>query len=138
MNVGDVMDEIAERLRQAPSLAGRTYECPPASIVPAPAAIVGYPTDGTFDATYGRGTDTMTGVVYVLAGLPSDKTTRDRFAKYTAGSGAESVKALLDGEDYTSCDGVRVASWAQDGYTDGGKENLAAVFLLDIEGPGTA
>lgn len=136
MNVGDVMDEIAAKLRQAPSLAGRTYEYPPGTTVSAPAAIVAYPSDGTFDATYGRGSDKMTGVVFVLCGLPTEKTTRDRFAKYTAGSGAEAVKTLLDGDDYESCDFVRVASWAADGYTEAGKEHLAAAFQLDITGSG--
>lgn len=139
MNIGDVMDEIAERLRGAASLAGRTYAYPPGSITP-PAAIVSYPTTGTFDATYGRGVDTMTGVVVVVVGSPTLRQTRDQLTKYLDGSGAESVKALLDGDDgdYASCDGVRVADWETDVYTIGGTDYLAAVFSLDIAGPGTA
>lgn len=140
MNVGDVMDEIAVKLRQAPSLAGRTYDYPPGGTVDAPAAIVTYPNDGTFDETYGRGTDSMTGVVVVVCGLPTDRHTRDRVAKYTDGSGAESVKVLLDGEedDYSSCDGVRVSGWEADVYGFGGSDQLVVVFQLDIVGPGTA
>lgn len=138
MNVDDVMDELAEKLRAAPSLTGRTFAYPPATLVP-PAAIVSYPTEGKFDETYGRGVDTMTGVVVVVVGRPTDRTTRDRIAKYIAGSGAESVKALLDGDedDYASCDGVRVADWETDVYTIGGTDYLVAVFRLDIAGPGT-
>lgn len=139
MNLVDVMDEIAVKLRAAPSLAGRTYAYPQSPIVP-PAAIVTYPTDGTFDATYGRGTDTMTGVVVVAVGRPNERTARDRLAKYIAGSGPESVKALLDGDedDYTSCDGVRVAEWETDVWNFSGTDYLVAIFRLDIAGPGTA
>lgn len=137
MILGDVMDEIAERLKLAPSLAGRTYAWPIATVTP-PAAIVTYPTDGTFDATYGRGMDTMTGVVVVVVGRPTERQTRDLLTRYLDGSGAESVKALLDGdgEDYASCDGVRVADWDVDVYTIGGTDYLTAVFSLDIAGQG--
>lgn len=139
MKVGDVMDEIAGRLRLAPSLAGRTFAYPPGTITP-PAAIVAYPTNGTFDATYGRGVDTMTGVVVVAVGRPTERQTRDRLTKYVDGSGPESVKALLDGDedDYASCDGVTVTDWETDVYTIGGTDHLCAVFSLDIAGPGTA
>lgn len=137
MKVADVMDEIAARLRLAPSLAGRTYAYPQSPIVP-PAAIVTYPTDGTYDATYSRGKDSMTGVVVVLVGRPNERTTRDRISKYIDGSGPESVKALLDAEGYTSCDsdGVRVTDWETDVYTISGTDYLAAVFRVDIIGPG--
>lgn len=139
MDLAAVMDELAVKLRAAPSLTGRTYAYPPATLVP-PAAIVTYPTDGTFDATYGRGVDTMTGVVVIVVGRPADRTTRDRISGYIDGAGPESVKALLDGDgdDYTSCDGVRVADWETDVHTIGGIDYMAALFRLEIAGPGTA
>jgi len=138
MNLVAVMDEIAEKLRAAPSLTGRTYAYPQSPIAP-PAAIVTYPTEGTFDATYGRGLDTMTGVVVIAVGRPNERTARDRLAGYIAGSGPESVKALLDGDedDYTSCDGIRVAEWETDVYNIGGTDYLVVIFRLDIAGPGT-
>lgn len=139
MDIAAVMDEIAEKLRVAPSLTGRTYAYPPADIS-APAAVVTYPTDMIFDVTYGRGVDRMTGVVVVLVGEPTKRQTRDQLTRYLDGSGPESVKALLDGDegDYTSCDGVRVTGWEVDVHTIGGKDHVAAVFQLDIAGPGTA
>jgi hypothetical protein len=140
VNLADVMDELAERLRLAPSLAGqRTHASPPGTITP-PSAIVGYPENITFDATYGRGVDTMVGTVVVVVGRPTDRSARDRLAGYAAGSGAESIKTLLDGDDgdYESCDGVRVASIEFDVFTIGDIDYLAAVFALDITGPGTA
>jgi hypothetical protein len=139
MNLADVMEEIAAKLRAAPTLAGRTFAWP-VSPVPIPGAIVTYPTDGKFDATYGRGVDTMTGVVVVMVGKATDRQTRDQAAKYLNGSGVESVKALLDGDsdDYDSCDGVRVADWETDVHTVAAVDHLALIFRLEIAGPGTA
>lgn len=138
VNLGDVMDELAVKLRVAPSLAGRTFEYPPAKIQ-APAAIVSYPDDYTFDATYGRGMDRMTGEVIVAVGNPYQRQSRDLLTKYADGAGAESVKALLDGGQgaYTSCDSVRVASIVFDVVVIGGVEYLGAIFSLDIAGKGT-
>jgi hypothetical protein len=139
MVLGDIMDEMAAKLRLAPSLAGRTYAYPPASIK-APAAIVTYPEDYTFDATYGRGMDRMTGEVVVVVGRPHERQSRDLLTKYVNGSGPESVKALLDGGQgtYSSCDSVRVAKAEFDVVMIGGVEYLGAVFSVDIAGKGAA
>lgn len=136
MDLEAVMDELAERLRQAPSLAGRTFAYPPAQ-VSSPAAIVAYPSQGQFDETYARGRDRWTGAVVVAVGRPTERQTRGQLAKHLNGSGPESVKALLDGDgDYVSCDSVTVTSWETDVYTIGAVDYLTAVFQLDIWGPG--
>lgn len=135
MKLTDVMDEIAERLRQVPSLAGRTYEWPKASIT-APAAIVTYPTHGDFDETYARGRDRWDGVVAVCAGKPTDRGTREQVGGYVDGSGPESVKEALEAEGYASCDSVTVTGWDIDIWQVGGVDSLTAVFALDIWGPG--
>lgn len=139
MDLGAIMDELAARLRLAPSLAGRTYAYPPAS-VKAPAAIVTYPEDYTFDRTYGRGMDQMTGEVVVVVGRPHERQSRDLLTKYVNGSGPESVKALLDGGQgsYASCDSVRVAKAEFDVVVIGGVDYLGAVFSVDIAGRGAA
>lgn len=138
MNLAAVMNEVAARLATIPSLGvKRTFAYPPAKITPR-AAVVTYPIEGTFDVTYGRGVDKMTGVVVILVGRPTDRATRDHIAGYIDGAGEESVKEKLDAPGYTSCDGVRVASWETDVHTIGGTDYLAAIFQLDIEGPGTA
>lgn len=135
MNLADVMDEVADRLRQAPSLQGRTYAYPPATVT-APAAIVSYPSAYTFDETYGRGTDRMTGTVVVVVGRPTERQSRDLLTRYVDGSGEESVKALLEPDGYVTCDGVRVTGVDFDVYTIGAVDYLTAVFSLDIYGPG--
>jgi len=138
MNIEAVMDEIADRLRTIPSLAGRTYEWPPGSLTP-PAAFVAYPGPGTYDLTYQRGHDRTEGSCLVLLGRPSERATRSLYAAYVSGSGTESVKAAVDGDegDYTSCESVTVTGWDVDVVAIGGTDYLAAVFTLDIIGPGT-
>lgn len=141
MDVAAVMDEIAEKLRAVPSLAGRTYPWPIGKVKP-PAGIVTYPPGCTFDVTYGRGVDTMAGTVVVIVGQVDERQTRDAAAKYLAGSGEESVKARLDGDEqtnpYQSCDSVTVTGWETDTHTIGAIDYLALVFPLKITGPGTA
>lgn len=137
MIVKDVMDELAVRLRAAPSLAGRTYAYVPATITP-PAAIVPIPSATDFDQTYGRGLDKITGTVVLAVGRPTDRSASDRITAYLDGDGPESVKALLDGDDgaYTSCDSVQVTGWRVDVAAFGDTDYLVAVFSLDIYGPG--
>jgi hypothetical protein len=133
MILDDVMDELATRLGTITGL--RVWAYPPGSVTP-PAAIVSYPSDYTFDATYGRGMDRMTLPVVVVVGKPTERSSRDLLTKYVAGSGAASVKAKLDGEGYSSCHSVRVVSADFDVYTIGGVDYLTAVFDLDIAGQG--
>jgi hypothetical protein len=137
MNLGAIMDEMAARLRGAPSLAGRTFAYPPGSIK-APAAIVTYPTDYKYDLTYGRGMDRITGEVVIVVGRPTERQTRDRITRYADGAGPESVKALLDGDagDYVNCDSVTVSDALFDGVQIGGIDYLAVVFSVDIAGRG--
>lgn len=135
MRLSDVMDEIATRLRNASSLAGRTYAYPPGKVV-APAAIVTYPTEYTYDLTYGRGMDRIKGQIVVVVGRPTERQSRDRLTQYADGAGPQSVKALVDGDDYTSCDTVRVESAEFDVFPIGGVDYLAAVFSVDIAGRG--
>ncbi len=138
MNLADVMDEVAERLRTIPTLAGaRTHARPPGKIS-SPSAIVSYPDTYSFDATYGRGSDTMVLPVMVALARPVERTTRDLLAKYVDGSGPSSVKAVLDGDDYTSCDTVRVTGVDFDVQSVAAVDYLMAVFSLDIIGPGAA
>lgn len=137
MDLGDVMDEIATQVRTISSLAGRTHAHPVDTLTP-PSAVVGWPEDYTFDATYGRGTDRMTLPLVVVVGRPSDRTLRDRLAGYCAGSGDESIKQVVEAGTYTAFDVVTVQSIDFDIVQVGGADHLAALFSLDIAGPGTA
>lgn len=137
MNLAYVMDEVALQLRVIPSLVGdRTHAQPPGKIS-SPAAIVSYPDTYTYDATYGRGTDTMTLPVLVAVARPVDRSTRDVMGKYVDGSGASSVKAVLEARKWVFCDEVRVTGVEFDTRAVGGVDFLMAVFSVDIIGPGS-
>lgn len=139
MNVEAVMDEIAERVAAAPTLAGRTYGWPNAKL-PVPAAAVTYPPKFKYDETYGRGVDTMDAVLVVIVGPVGERQTRAMFGRFVNDDSAECIKTLVDGDsdDYESCDGVTVVDWETDTHTIGTIDHLAIVYALAIAGPGTA
>ena len=133
MNLGDVMDAVATQLDTITGL--RCFAYPPDSITP-PAAIVSYPEEVLFDATYDRGADQLTLPVIVAVGKVHDRGTRDLVESYAGGSGASSIKAVLEAGTYTAFDTVRVARAEFDVVRIGGTDYLAALFDLDIMGDG--
>jgi hypothetical protein len=133
VDVGDVMDEIADELDTIAGL--RVFPYPPDSITP-PAAIVAYPEEIQFDATYDRGADTLALPVIVAVGKVHDRNTRNLVADYCAGTGAKSVKAVVEAGTYTTFDTVRVDRAELDIVTIGSADYLAAIFNLDIIGDG--
>lgn len=132
MNLDTVMDAIANQLGTITGLRAHAY--PPDMIEP-PAAVVTWP-DITFDGTYGRGMDRLELPVVVAVGKPYDRATRALMAPYVAGSGAKSIKAVVESGTYTAFDTVRVSTATFDVISIGGVEFLAATFTLDIAGRG--
>jgi hypothetical protein len=102
-----------------------------------PAAIVSYPQAYTFDATYGRGMDRLSLPVVVVVGRPTERQTRDNLAVYCNGSGAKSVKAVVESGTYTAFHMVRVEDIEFDVVSIAGTDYMAAVFTLDIAGAGS-
>jgi len=134
MNLADVMDELAAQLDTIDGL--RVYSWP-ADAVQVPAAVVAYPDAYTFDLTYGRGVDQLAVPVYVLVGRISERTARDHLGAYCDGSGAASVKAVLEAGAYTAMSSVRVASATFEAITVNAIEYLAATFTVDVYGSGS-
>lgn len=135
MNLADVMDEVGDALDLIDGL--RVWRWPPDSAA-VPAAIVSYPDDVTFDATFGRGSDTMTIPVVVAVGSVTTRTARDLLGAYCDGSGPSSVKATIEGATFTACDTPVVQSVEFDTYELAGVVMVAAIFDLLIVGSGTA
>lgn len=133
MDLAQVMQEIADRLDTIEGLRCFGY---PAPKVSPPAAIVSYPETLTFDATYGRGMDRLTLPVVLVVGKVSDRRTRENLAGYCAGSGAASVKAVIESGTYAAFDTVRVTGIQFDVVTLAGTDYMGAVFDLDIAGQG--
>lgn len=133
MDLGSVMDAVAERLR---TIDGWTvYAYPPGRVTP-PAAIVSYPDTYTFDGTYARGMDQLVLPVVVVVGKVSDRSARDLVGAYCNGSGTTSVKATLDGGGYSAFDSARVTSAEFDVVMFAGSPFLAAIFDVEIIGQG--
>jgi hypothetical protein len=135
VNVADVMDEVATRLEALPGLRGRAV---PGERATPPCAVTSYPEDITFDATYGRGMDTVTLPVLLVVGESIKRSTRDALAAYTAGSGERSVKAALDAPGWTSCDDVRVREVEFQPVKFNGVDFMGAWLVLEIMGRGAA
>lgn len=134
MDLGNVMDAISTRLDTITGL--RCFASPPATLVP-PAAVVSYPDTLAFDATYGRGMDRLDLPVVVVVGRPTDRSTRDNLSLYCDGSGASSVKAVLESGTYSAFHTVRVKDIEFDVVTIAAIDYMAAIFNLDIAGSGS-
>jgi hypothetical protein len=133
MNLAEVMQQVADQLDTIDGL--RVFGYPP-DAVDSPAGIVSYPDEIVFDQTYGRGMDRITLPVFVVVARVSDRATREHIGRYVDGSGASSVKAVVEGGTYTAFDSVRVTGAEFDVVSIGGTEYLSARFTLDIAGKG--
>ena len=136
MNLQDVNDELREALNAIPSLTGRTYPHPVDDLSP-PAGIVTFPDTIEFDGGYGRGMDRITGNVLIVAANVTSALGFELIAGYTDGAGAESVKAVLEGRQYVHLDSLRVTEVELDSLTIGSVAYIAALFTVDIVGPGS-
>lgn len=136
MDLAAVMDQVKSRLTsQIADL--NCYAYPPGTATP-PAAIVSYPDRIAFDQTYMRGMDRIESLpVVLLVGKVSDPDARDAIALYAAGSGARSVKQILESGTSTAFDTLVVTDCEFDVYQLGGTDYLAAIFHLDIAGHGS-
>jgi hypothetical protein len=135
MNVAAVMQAIADQLDTIPGL--RCYGFPPAGAVSPPAAIVSYP-DVDFDESYRRGLDKYELQVVVVVGEPTDQRSRDRLGAFCDGSGASSVKAVIEAGAYSAFSTIDVVRATPDLTVDNaGNVNLAYRFDLVITGSGS-
>lgn len=137
MRVTDVAEELAARLRRIPDLT--VFAHPVASVVP-PAAIVVWPDQITYDATYQRGMDTLTFPVVLVVGQTSDgRAAMDALSRYWDGSGPWSVKAALEtgGPVDGVLDDVQVGAARAGEVSIGGVSLLAAEFTTEVAGEGT-
>jgi hypothetical protein len=135
MNLANVMDEVADKLRPITGLQVFAY---PEKMITPPTAIITYPDDYTFDETYGRGSDRITLPVHLIVADVTAESSKYQIAEYCDGSGARSVKAIVEAGTYTSCDSVRVSNIDFGTMKVAGLDYISAVFDLDVFGPGSA
>jgi hypothetical protein len=134
MDLAAVMDDIGTALETIEGL--RVFPYWADRIVP-PAAVVGWPDPLSYDATMTRGADEVEGIpVIVMVGKADQRSARDQVAAYANGSGARSVKAVIEAHAATAYDSARVARAEFGVISVGGVEYLAATFSVDLIGQG--
>lgn len=132
MNITAVQAELGERLKTIAGL--RVYPWNVPTVTP-PAASVALPESVTFDATYGRGSDTMVFEILVVVGTASDRGATLAMAEYLAGAGPSSVKEAVDGRG-TAFDEATVESAEPQVVTISGTAYQGAAFKVNIYGRG--
>lgn len=134
MLIGDVMDDLSTALKTAiPELNTHAYW---AKSIVAPAAVIAWPDTYNFDKTMVRGADELIIPVILLVGRAESLDTRDRMSQYASGSGTSSVKQILEGATFTSCDSVRVQTVEFSVMTVAGTDYLAGTFNTHVIGKG--
>lgn len=126
------MEEVSDRLATIDGLRIAVVGEKP---VP-PAAYVTYPESITFDGAYGRGQDSMELQIVVIVGNVIARATRTALAAYCEGNGTDSVKSVVDGDDYVSCDSVTVTGVDFDVVRVASIDHMAAMFAVKVVGSG--
>jgi len=135
VNLTEVMEAVGDRLDTIAGL--RVFPHPTDALTP-PAAVVSVPDEIVYDETYGRGMDRITLPLVVVVGKAFDRAAMTNLAAYADGSGAKSVKAVLESGSYTAFDTVRVMRAEFDVVRIASSDYLAAMFDLDIAGQGAS
>lgn len=136
MNLGDVMDEIADVLVEVTGLRVQAY---PATTVTPPAGVVTYPAAPgiQYMQTYGRGETSYPDIeVTLVSSRVTDRVARDQASAWCSDTGDQSVPARVEAHTWTSCDSVTVTSAEFEVVTIGSVDYLGVIFHLDITGPG--
>jgi hypothetical protein len=134
-----VMSEVDTRLKTITGLHVSMGHTGKISAIP---AAVQYPPERVnYDTTYRRGGDDMDDLlVVVFVGRSTNRQALKDITPYLAGSGAKSIKTVLDATDvapYASCSDLTV-QWAEVDWEAkvAGAEYAAAIFYCKITGAG--
>ncbi len=128
MDLAAIMDAILEQVLDGTDIkTGYAY---PAESINPPCAVVGYPEEIEFDATFGSVNNRLKIPVHIAVGKVHDRSARDRISVLIAGVG--SLKAALDGDLGGVVQTCRVTECEISTLTVAGVEYLSARLLLDI------
>lgn len=129
INLAATMQAAADRLLAA-AVVTRAYGWPAGAVQP-PCALVGYPEQLDFDATFRRGSDMAVIPVWIIAGATHDRTTRDVLSAYI-GDGARSVKVALEPNLGGAVQTARVTDCQIEKVTIGAVDYMAARFDVEL------
>lgn len=126
------MDELGESLRQVPNVG--VYDYFAKEVHRLPAAVITWP-DIDYHASYGKLRATwplffLTGTAYGT----DAKQARDRLARYLVPSGENSIKAAIEGWNFSQDVMVTVDSVEVQAVPLAGKDYLTGVFILTVTG----
>lgn len=136
MNINEVQAEVAGKLETIEGLRIVPWD---ADSINPPAVLFAVPERYTFDATYGRGSDSFVLPIVILVGRADARSARKLISEYIAGSGPKSVKATVDDTNtntYTTCYSVTVRDVELDIMRVSSVDYRAAIFNTEIQGPG--
>jgi hypothetical protein len=133
VNVAEVMAELATAVDTIDGL--NTFPFWADRIEP-PAAVVAWPEPYDFDATMARGSDSATFPLVVLVGKVDDASAAIELGAYCDGSGARSIKEVIEAHAPTAYDVATVESVEFAVTSVAGVEYLAATFAISIVGTG--
>lgn len=126
-DLSDIMDAIGTALDGITGL--RVFDFPPKNAAP-PFAFVDLPESVDFDASMKRGMDRALINVVVCVADVIDRAARDSITAYAAGSGAGSVKTVLESAGIG--ESLRVQSVEFRPVLMAGSTYLGAVFACDV------
>lgn len=128
LQLAATMQAIADTI-VSEGVTTRAYAWPSGQIQP-PCAIVGYPEQIDFDATFGRGSDRAVFPVWMVCGNVSDRTARDVLSGYI--TGATGIKDALDGNLGGAVQTARVTDCQVEKTTIGAVEYISARFDIEV------
>lgn len=135
MNLASAMQDIADALDTVEGLRVHPFW---ADHITPPAAVVAWPDPYEYDAAFGRGADIATFPVVVLVGKVDARSAALELGAYCDGTGARSVKAVVEAHQATAYDSARVESVEFSVVSVSGNEYLAATFTVQVIGNGGA
>ncbi len=133
MNIASVMDDLAIPLDTITDL--RVFPYYAEKITP-PAAMVTWPEPIEYDSAMARGADRQTIPIVVVVGRANARSARNSLAKYAAGSGADSVKAVIESHTPTAYHSARVMRAEFGLFVIAGISYLGLTFYVDVIGQG--
>lgn len=134
MNLKDVMEEIAEKLRTF--LGVTAYSYPTDTVVP-PAAILSFPDRIAYDVTYRQGEAFFWNLpLYMVTNRVDGKTARNVLSEWADVNGNKSIQQYLSNTRYSTCGSVQVVNATFDVVTIAGIDYMAVVFELNVSGEG--
>lgn len=133
MDILNVMGGLGDRLRVITSLR-MVYDYPPDNASDTPFGVVNWPDPLSYDATMGRGVDQATFEVHVCVNKNDAKTAAGALSLYLAGSGSDSVKSALEGDQTLGgyADSLRVTEARVEIREIAATQYLTGTFTVDV------